>query len=147
MFNSRSLTMRTLVAQESIVSQPIPDQENQPKSHFPGKETLVKEGQKQGNVNSKVQSEGALLTGLNINRASCRCPSIYFRLEGVDNGGLRCMTEEHLPCRTATSALVKVSHIGMRCSASYIANGMLLIAVSLIMLHMLWWESFSKPGF
>ena len=46
-----------------------------------------------------------------------RCPSIYFRLVGVDSGGTRCLTEEKLPCRTATAAQITLTHLGMKCGA------------------------------
>ena len=60
-----------------------------------------------------------------------RCPSIYFRLVGVDSGGLRCLTEEKLPCRTATAAQVTVTHIGMKCGASGLQSFGLFVLLSM----------------
>ena len=59
-----------------------------------------------------------------------RCRAIYFRLTGIDNGGTNCLTEDRNPCRTATSALITVTHEGMMCGA----NVVLPTLVSLIAL-------------
>ncbi len=47
-----------------------------------------------------------------------RCRPIYFRLVGLDAGGTRCTTDQGYPCRTANTALIKITHKGMKCSGT-----------------------------
>ena len=65
-----------------------------------------------------------------------RCSPIYFRIEGSDDGGGNCLTDDRNPCRTATSALITITHKGMVCAAN--ANQQLSVYTLILVTFLLY---------
>lgn len=58
------------------------------------------------------------------------CMPLYFRLEGVDSGGLGCSTEDDFPCKVANAAEVTITHQGMTCGAQINPVSSFLLVIS-----------------